>query len=351
MSFTAPISRDGFLYDGDLYAEVGNLNRHKRASVTKLKALLRPDLVTNPNQTQDEVGHWYEAQCIHYGLPPSKTKSVAKVRLLNALNSGLLEVPRSIQRLEDEMRKEWNAAEKKAKAAYKATLSTKSSPGKKAAEASGSGKRKQTADGVNVNVNIDFGGFNQYMQLGESSTAYSQGPPPLERAKSTTPVAIKSEAQSWSSPLKNRETNYGVNYTLGLINGRYDIQCPRIAQEWGTQELFLILVMDTPRVWIRYDFGMFNGAMLLHERPYSVPQRIDFNWRGRDHDGEIIGMRPLDAGHIVFLGNGRIEGTLQRGGYGDYDFAGIRQPGNGTALIPKFEMLEEWNYYEAEYYG
>jgi len=32
------------------------------------------------------VGHWYEAQLRHYGLPPTKDKNAAKVRLLGALN-------------------------------------------------------------------------------------------------------------------------------------------------------------------------------------------------------------------------------------------------------------------------
>lgn len=43
--------------------------------------------------SKDRPGHWYEAQLIHYGLPPSKTKSTAKMRLLDALNKGNVAVP------------------------------------------------------------------------------------------------------------------------------------------------------------------------------------------------------------------------------------------------------------------
>ena len=92
MAFVPPISRDGFFYNGDLYVEVGDFNRHKRASLSEIKAILRPDLKAAKNalpaDKKDPVGHWYEAQLMHYGLPASKTKAVSKSRLLDALNEG-----------------------------------------------------------------------------------------------------------------------------------------------------------------------------------------------------------------------------------------------------------------------
>lgn len=129
MYFAPPISRDGFHYNGDLYVDVGNLNRHKRASIAEISALLRPDLSTSEGKSipsKDEVGHWYTAQLIHYGLPPSQDKARAKVRLLEALNASKLLVPPEIKTLEASLQKEYQAAERKAKAAYKKaqTLST-----------------------------------------------------------------------------------------------------------------------------------------------------------------------------------------------------------------------------------
>ena len=44
MTFAPPVSRGDFHYNGNLYVEVGNLNRHERASVEDLTATLRPDL-------------------------------------------------------------------------------------------------------------------------------------------------------------------------------------------------------------------------------------------------------------------------------------------------------------------
>lgn len=121
MSFAPPISRNGFHYNGDLYVEVGNLNRHKRASIAEITALLRPDLTKSKGRrtpSKDEFGHWYTAQLIHYGLPPSQDKARAKVRLLEALNASKT-VPPVIKKLEDSLQKEYQAAERKAKAAYK----------------------------------------------------------------------------------------------------------------------------------------------------------------------------------------------------------------------------------------
>lgn len=109
MSFASPVSKDGFWYNGDLFLEVGGLNRHKRASVAEITAILRPDLKKGkfaiPQQpSEDPVGHWYEARLLHYGLPPSEDKARAKMRLLEALNSSKLQIPASISRIEESLR-------------------------------------------------------------------------------------------------------------------------------------------------------------------------------------------------------------------------------------------------------
>lgn len=40
MSLIPPVVRDHFLYDGDPYVDVGNYNRHERASVSQITDLL-----------------------------------------------------------------------------------------------------------------------------------------------------------------------------------------------------------------------------------------------------------------------------------------------------------------------
>lgn len=160
MSFAAPVGRDGFHYNGDLYVETGNHNRHKRATIPEITAILRPDLkkpksVATASPPKDPVGHWYEAQLIHYGLPLSKDKARAKMRLLEALNESKLVVPAGIVKLEADLKKEYMAADRKAKAQYKASLAT----GGKGEEAMNTKKRKQPEATNSVNVNINFGPY------------------------------------------------------------------------------------------------------------------------------------------------------------------------------------------------
>src|SRR5579871_1251227 len=114
MSLVPPTSKDGFYFAVDsLYVEASGHNRHRRATITELNSLFHPDNAANA--PKDPVGHWYEAQLRHYGLPPSKKKAVAKSRLLDAVNKGNLVVPAHIQKLESEMKKEWIKKEREAK--------------------------------------------------------------------------------------------------------------------------------------------------------------------------------------------------------------------------------------------
>lgn len=113
------VTSDKFVYNDVFLAQVDDNKRHTRASVPELTHLLRPESSSAP--PKDQVGHWYQAQLLHYGLPPSKDKNTAKVRLLQAINAGKLAVPDHVNKLEKEMKKEFVAAAKKAKAAEKTT--------------------------------------------------------------------------------------------------------------------------------------------------------------------------------------------------------------------------------------
>lgn len=195
MAFVPPISRDGFYYNGDLYVEVGDFNRHKRAPVSEIKSILRPDLKaaknTLPSDKKDPVGHWYEAQLIHYGLPASKTKAVSKSRLLDALNEGKLVVPPAILRLEEGLRKEYAGLERKAKAVYKANMAGGGATGGEAEDGKAGKKRKQN-DVVGTNVTssttVGMGGA-------------SDGPPPTKKVRATPAKASEKKAVGGSHQL------------------------------------------------------------------------------------------------------------------------------------------------------
>ncbi|KAG9771830.1 hypothetical protein ABEF93_007618 [Exophiala dermatitidis] len=142
------IKRDEFLYRDTLFVDLGETKRHARASITELKDLLLPKKGKLP--AKDQVAHWYEAQLIHYGLPRTKDKNTAKVRLTTALISDSLAVPAHISQLEADMKKQYVAAVRKAKAA--AGSASKAS---KLAEspATNSKKRKATTSESHTGAN------------------------------------------------------------------------------------------------------------------------------------------------------------------------------------------------------
>jgi hypothetical protein len=70
----------------------------------------KPEVAT---LAKDPVWHFYSAQLLHYGLPFTKEKNAAKVRLLNAMNAIQLEVPAWVLNLEGELRNEWEAENRK----------------------------------------------------------------------------------------------------------------------------------------------------------------------------------------------------------------------------------------------
>lgn len=76
---------------------------------------------------------------IHYGLPVTKDKNAAKVRLLNAMNQFKLEVPAWILKLEGELKKEWEGENRKMKKIVSG--GTKKEKGVKSAGGDGGGSQ------------------------------------------------------------------------------------------------------------------------------------------------------------------------------------------------------------------
>ena len=219
MSFAPPVGRDGFYFNGELYVETGNLNRHKRASIPEITAILRSDLKKPKNapatSPKDPVGHWYEAQLIHYGLPPSKDKARAKMRLLEALNGSKLVVPANITKLEADLKKEYAAADRKAKAQYKAGLNATDD----GSSSANSKKRKHTEPTNSINVNINFGAYGPQFGAGAYNTNSSAGnahedEAPKKKAKkaastNATPAKtsdVKANQDSANKPPRPKQT-------------------------------------------------------------------------------------------------------------------------------------------------
>lgn len=174
MAPSSPVSQgDYHYYNGDFYV-TSSKNRHRRATLQELQTLFHPPPGQAP--TKDHPAHWYRAQLLHYGLPPSDNKGTAAKRLLDAVNQGRLAVPVNLQLLEKELKKEWTAnerkfkkeraeAEKAAKVSKPSTKKSKRKAGDDLAAAvtaaTMAGLTSINVGNTNVNINVNIGGQAQ----------------------------------------------------------------------------------------------------------------------------------------------------------------------------------------------
>jgi len=148
---TPAVVRDNFVYNDAFFAQVDENKRHPRASVAELTSLLRPETSSTP-PAKDQVGHWYQAQLVHYGLQPSKDKNTAKIRLLQAINANTLSVRAHVTKLEKDMKKEFTAAVKKTKITEKDPTAPAKSKKRTHEEATTNTKITLTVGGVAITV-------------------------------------------------------------------------------------------------------------------------------------------------------------------------------------------------------
>lgn len=139
MALPPPVKREKFSFAGDsLFVEASGNNLHRRATIPELHAHFNA-----ADGSKDFPGHWYEAQLLHYGLPPSKTKGTAKMRLFDAVKKGGLAVPSHLLSMEADLKKLWRAQESSSKKPAKAPPAPVTKP--KAKTPGGSSKSASAA--------------------------------------------------------------------------------------------------------------------------------------------------------------------------------------------------------------
>ncbi|KAJ5383604.1 hypothetical protein N7517_001515 [Penicillium concentricum] len=93
-------------YADTLYVTSSSGHVHSRAAYSELEEIFSTPLGAKRNRP-DNPAHWYEAQLLHFGLPPTKYKATAKMRLMDAFQDGTLFVPDEILRIEDTLSRNW----------------------------------------------------------------------------------------------------------------------------------------------------------------------------------------------------------------------------------------------------
>lgn len=199
MALAAPAEKGGFFYAGDvLYCEASNLNRHRRANLTELKAHFN-----GKDTDSNRPAHWYEAQLLHYGLPPSKVKGTAHKRLFDAVMKGGLTVPSHIQKIETDLKKEWTKRERETKKMVKESAAAAAAA---AAAPKKSTKRKvdQVSTSTNVSVNVSF----QVSSTGQVMLPAAR--PAAKKAKTATATKATATPKGLKSTMTKAATTKAI---------------------------------------------------------------------------------------------------------------------------------------------
>ncbi|KAL1793559.1 hypothetical protein ACET3X_008541 [Alternaria dauci] len=408
-NFAPPARRGDFLYSSVLYADPGG-NHHARASVAELAALLRPEAPNLYSKGQksevatpvkDQVWHFYAAQLIHYGLPVTKDKNAAKVRLLNAMNQFKLEVPAWILKVESELKAEWESENRK--------LKKGGGMGKKATKSNivhspSIGSSYGVTGGVNVSVNLTLasGGspydLYTYTQQNSQDKPKNQSPAKRKRVDGdvSSPVAtprkaarVKKEAtttrsvstvkkenrisESPSIPSRSRFKQEQYDPTLMhrstyippdpyhnhyqpepslLLSGIYSIDCESASSIFNDHNLDLTLSRDPSHGlwWATFRWGAWDGIIQMNPGPSdsdSLGVPCSLGWRLRDFETGKLTFGRKCTGTMTFFKDGMVDGCLYEvPGVGDVVFEGSRMAGGNL----EDDLKEEWDGFVAEAY-
>ncbi|KAL1633116.1 hypothetical protein SLS58_011225 [Diplodia intermedia] len=354
-TFASPIERAGFVYHGQLFADAGNLNRHPRASKAELNELLHPE--KSAKKPKDQVGHWYVAQLKHYGLPHTKDKNAAKIRLLDALNTNKLKVPADVKKLETALKREYDAANRKAKADKRVMATEPDTPVKKRKDtaatpakrrkdkspapdmmaATPAKKRKGKSPALDTptatppnkrkrNAEEDAVPAAQPSAVKKTKQAEPAKKEPTRRkdpakrkepakkefATQKTPTTPRSSDRT-ASQRKSAASSTPKQPALGDMKGLYYLTAPVVADKWPTlaaapKSLKMLLCPDGEKLWGSYTLGPFNGVFLVDEGPCDGS--FSFVWRGTDtSDSEKLKFA-TGLGDMRFLNAKQIEGAF-----------------------------------------
>ncbi|OQE08031.1 hypothetical protein PENVUL_c011G09561 [Penicillium vulpinum] len=103
----APVYHGQWRYDNDtLYFTSFSGHIYARATSSELNEIFSAPLGAIRNRPDNEAD-WYEAQLSHFGLPPAKRNTSAKMRLMEAFQEGKLVVPEKIFEMEETLQLKW----------------------------------------------------------------------------------------------------------------------------------------------------------------------------------------------------------------------------------------------------
>jgi hypothetical protein len=403
INMAAPEARRGdFVYRDTLFVDVGHGRHHARASPTELKSLLLPKAGSTP---KDQVAHYYEAQLIHYGLPHSREKNTAKVRLTNAINSKSLVVPKEIMQLESELKKEYASLQRKAEIpskGAKANTNTTTKTSKTTIELEVDGVKltidreaiesakkttakatpkpkgaKAATDVPKAATLLEFPAAEKTSATGKSSSNINSSPVrPATSVMEAWPKQTARKSQPSHYPgIPNNHTSWKHSYPLDeelvmddappsydshTFSRNHTSTPPNTVQISGTyfvprppiRPFQLALQVDSPtqNVWGRFEIGSKSGILFATNSSGSGDLRnTSFRWRSIDLETGAMDFRRDCIGEMHFDGEDWVQGSFKGLIHGeDVEFEAERVNDEGVNLD---EARYEWDAIPRRAYG
>lgn len=107
--------------------------------------------------------------------------------------------------------------------------------------------------------------------------------------------------------------------------GAYDVYAPKLSEEH--EEARKVLSLETgpsstaSQLWASFDFGVVQGVLRsFSPPPKAVGEKVYFLWRGKIKGEMKFG--DDNIGVITFLGDGKIQGSMDGAGFNKFDFFG-----------------------------
>ncbi|KAJ3500177.1 hypothetical protein NLJ89_g9907 [Agrocybe chaxingu] len=130
--------------------------------------------------------------------------------------------------------------------------------------------------------------------------------------------------------------------------GIYKVRSPELADEWpeecsGNLKFEAYPSSTSAHLWAHFNVGIISGVMRsISKPPTSVTEEILIEWRGRELGEQAMLVNEWNRGILVFLGEGKIQATIQ-GDEANYTFTGsLVPPGAQRTPVQQKRRVKAW---------
>ncbi|CAA7259313.1 unnamed protein product [Cyclocybe aegerita] len=148
--------------------------------------------------------------------------------------------------------------------------------------------------------------------------------------------------------LSELSSNPVATLPLSEWAGIYKVRSPELADEWpkecsGNLKFETYPSSTSAHLWAHFNVGIISGVMRsISKPPTAVNEEILIEWRGRELGEQAMLVNEWNRGILVFLGEGKIQATIQ-GDEANYTFTGsLVPPGDQRTLVQQKRRVKAW---------